>query len=342
MKINNIFILGGALLLGTMTFSSCSKDETYDFDGINYERIYMQNPNTTKLGNALKTPIGYISGFTGKIAVKATGAMDARTNVTLTVDTSLVNSYNITNKTDYKAIPDGVVSLEKSCLTISAGKVVSDTVNIVVSENGYSKLTPDVSYLVPVTIKEVSGSNARLAKESKFRSNYFVLKYKETNSLIRTQGNAGDIVGTSSTDVMGNNWKCIAADDLDPSNFSSLFTGSSWNRKWNFLNGKDVLTASFTVDLGTLHKIGGFYLNCSLAKFIDIKLSTDNSQWTNIGDTRGVSSIYDSNWNSWYAFYASLPGRYVKMTLTLDPNSRSWSYGSRECYINNFKLLLDD
>lgn len=343
MKINNIIMWGITLLLGTTIFTSCSNDDEADFKGIDYERVYMENPGTTTKGSVLKTPIGYISAFSGKIAVRTSGAMDAATNVSLAVDNSLVDSYNTSNSTEYKTIPEGVVSLEKANLTVAAGKVVSDTINIVVSKDGYSKLTAGTEYLIPVTIEETSGSDAHLAKEAKFRSNFFVLKYMETNSLIRTEGSESDFQGSPSTDAIGQSWKCIAADDLDPEGFAGLFTGSQWDRSWPLLNGKEVLTASFTIDLNDSHKIGGFSVGCELAKVLDIKLSADNKTWTDVGDTKDAAAIRDSNWNSWYAFYASLPGRYVKITMTLDPDNWAWQYAEwGYCALNSFKLLLDD
>lgn len=342
MKIKNIILLCGGLLATTTLFTSCSKDKTYDFDGIDYQRVYIQNPNTTKSGTVLKTPVGYISGFSGKVAVQTTGAMTTPTDVTVAVDKSLVDSYNSANNTKYEVIPDGVVSLEKSNLTVAAGKVVSDTVSLAVAEDGYSKLKADVSYLIPVTIQQAGGSDAHLAQEARFRTNYFVLKYMETTSLIRPEGSASDLIGKPSTDENGQTWKCIAAEDLDPEGFAGLFTGDSWDRSWTFLSGKDVLTASFTVDLGASHKIGGFSVASYLLKSMDIQLSSDNSKWTDVGDTKDAHAIQDSDWNTWYGFYASIPGRYVKITLSLDPNSWAWQYGDDYCNVSGFKLLFDD
>lgn len=332
-------MLFGGMLAATTLFTSCSEEKIYDVDGINYERVYMQNPNTTKSGSVLKTPVGYISGFSGKVAVQTTAPMGTATNVTVAIDKSLVDSYNSTNKTTYEVIPEGVVSLEKSNLTIAAGKVVSDTVNLAVSEAGYSKLKADVSYLIPITIQQSAGSNAHLAQDAKFRSSFFVLKYMETNSLIRMGGSASDMIGTPSTDDAGQTWKCIAAEDLDPSTFGNLFTGN----QWSLLNGKEVLTASFTVDLGASHKIGGFSIGCDLAKVIDIQLSSDNSKWTDIGDTKDADPIRDSNWNFWYVLYASMPGRYVKINMALDPDNWAWEYAQYGyCSLSGFRLLLDD
>lgn len=343
MKMKNILMLFGGMLAVTTLFTSCSEEKIYDVDGINYERVYIQNPNTTKSGSIMKTPVGYISGFSGKVAAQITGPMSTATNVTVAVDKSLVDSYNSANSTKYEAIPDGVVSLEKSNLTIAAGKIVSDTLNLIVSEEGYSKLKADVSYLIPVTIQQSNGSDAHLAQEARFRSSFFVLKYMETNSLIRMGGSASDIIGTPSTDDLGQAWKCISAEDLDPDKFANLFTGDQWGRSWTLLNGKEVLTASFTVDLGVSHKIGGFNVSSSLVKSMDIQLSPDNNKWTDIGDTSNAAAIVDSNWNSWYVFYASIPGRYVKINIKLDPNNWAWDYAQwGYCSLSAFKLLLDD
>ena len=332
-------MLLGGMLAATTLFTSCSEEKVYDVDGINYERVYMQNPNTTTVGGVLKTPVGYISGFSGEVAVRTSGPMATATNVTLAVDKSLVDSYNSTNNTKYEAIPDGVVSLEKSNLTIAAGKVVSDTVKLVVSEEGYSKLKADVSYLIPVAIQQSAGSDAHLAKEAKFRSNFFVLKYTETNSLLRAGGSASDLIGTSSTDDDARAWTCIAAEDFDPSQFSNLYSGTYWR----VLNGKEVLSASFTLDLGASHKIAGFSIYCYIAKWMDIQISSDNNKWTDIGDTKNAAAIRDNNWTAWYAFYASIPGRYVKISMTLDPDFWGWPYPQwGYCSVQSFKLLLDD
>jgi hypothetical protein len=41
MKKKNILMLLGGMLAATTLFTSCSEEKVYDFDGINYERVYM-------------------------------------------------------------------------------------------------------------------------------------------------------------------------------------------------------------------------------------------------------------------------------------------------------------
>lgn len=152
-----------------------------------------------------------------------------------------------------------------------------------------------------------------------------------------------DLRGMASTDQAGQAWKCLAAENFDPQTFPILFTGSSWNRKWPLLSGKEVSTASFTFDLGAIHKIGGFLINLSVMKYCAIQLSSDNNKWTDVGDTRMAATIRDDSWRNWYAFYEAIPGRYVKVSVTLDLENSNWAYAQYGyCALREFKLLLEN
>jgi len=326
MKISKLMMAFGALLFGAVTLTSCDDEEvTYDFPGIDYERLYMQNPNTTSTGNALKNPIGLNISFNGKVAITTTGPCDNPMSATIGVDPSLVSEYNASNGTDYLPIPEGVAVLSKDQLVIPAGKLVSDTLEVSILEEGCDKLMNGKQYLIPVTMLESQTSDAQVAKLKKYRSRFFVLTYKETNSLFLTEGTANDLIGKPADDAR-KTWTCIAAENLDPAHYTDLFAGK-YGGQWDF-TAENISEASFTVDMGSEQKVSAFMVNCYVANNYDFEISTDNSTWKGLGNSGDAAGIRDSNWNTWWALLAPVKARYVKVNIHLDKDSQYWQWAS--------------
>ena len=334
---NKIMLACSALLFGAVALTSCeSEEETYDFPGIDYERLYMQNPNTTSTGTALKNPIGLNISFNGEVAITTTGPCENAMSATIGVDPSLVAEYNKDNGTDYMPIPEGVATLTKDKLVIPAGSLVSDTLEVGILPEGCDKLMSGKQYLIPVTMLESQSSDAQVAKLKKYRSRFFVLTYKETNSLFLTEGTSNDLIGKPAGDER-KNWKCIAAENLDPSHYGDLFNG-----QWDFTE-TNIAEASFTVDMGKELKVSGFLASCYVAKNYDFEVSTDNSEWKSLGNSNDAFDIRDSSWNTWWGMLAGVPARYVKVNVHLDKDSFYWTYASWGwASLMDFNLLIQE
>lgn len=324
MKIKYFILLCG-VMVSFLFLVGCGSDDEADVQGIDYERVYMVQGGSVEKYGILKTPVGYFGTMNAKMEITTTADLKTATTSHVTIDPSLTSSYNDKNGTDYATIPDGVVTLDKNTLTVPSGATVSDTLTLSASKEGYAKLENGKSYLIPVTMQDASGSIAHLAMDLKYRTRYFVLTYNETSSILINDPTKDDIKGVPTTKAEGKSWKCIAADNLNPNEYENMFGG--WRSMWKILKGKEQLTASFTIDFGSTHNISAFNIECYVMKSVKMEISSDDNQWSEIANTVGgyVHSVYDDNWDSWYVMYAAVPARYVRFTLTLDPDTWAWN-----------------
>ena len=91
MKLKNIFMIGGALLFGAMALTSCSDDETYDFDGVEGTRVYMDKTmQPISTSSVLKTPVGVVGGMEVEVNVKTTSLVQGGVSAQIAYDDSFV------------------------------------------------------------------------------------------------------------------------------------------------------------------------------------------------------------------------------------------------------------
>lgn len=83
---------------------------------------------------------------------------DKDVTLTLTMDNTLVETFNSENGTTYSVAPDGLVALASDKVTIAAGSTGVDLKYTLVGEKFYKDgmLVPFTSYLVPIRITSVS------------------------------------------------------------------------------------------------------------------------------------------------------------------------------------------
>lgn len=334
MKNKNILTVSAMLLMVVATFTSCSDDETYDVYGIDYTRAYFVKAGTTTDGSVLNTPVGLVTSFSDEISGKTTSAVNTTTTLTITVDNSLVDTYNTEHDTHYKQLPDGVVTMDKNTLTIPAGEMqTEDTLHLSIDNTAAKALNDTVGYLMPIVIGSVSG-DARPSSNAAVR--YVHINYMVTTSLINDF--ATEITGTKA-DL--STMTCIAATNLDPDGFSNLFSGG-WRARWSFTG--DEPSASFVLDLGETHQLAGFNIYGYVVKNSKVSVSMDNQTWTEIGETNGHTGVetYDpTTWQSLteYVLYAPLQARYFKAELELDNTSWAWDWYK---YISSLSLYYQD
>ncbi len=97
------------------------------------------------------TPSSYI------VTASATGKVAEDVNVEFALDTTLVSTYNGTHNTNYYAIPASAIEIDNTNVTIEAGSASSTGVNVkIVSTEDFKD---GRTYIIPVTIKSVSGGN---------------------------------------------------------------------------------------------------------------------------------------------------------------------------------------
>ncbi len=93
--------------------------------------------------------------------------------VKLTIDNSMVSSFNAAYKTTHIALPAGSVVLKADNVTIADGQIVSSKDSL---KFNHLLLNPSASYLLPLKIESVSGGGITLVPGMAFK--YYVIKVK--------------------------------------------------------------------------------------------------------------------------------------------------------------------
>ena len=151
MNLNNIkFSVATLLIAVCAAFAGCAEGDSFDY---NKKSILITGTEADPLVKfAIEdTPSTY------SITVQSTHKAEADINIELAIDNSLVEQYNAKYKASFFAAPDGSVELENGEVTIAKGKALSSVarVKVVSTENFEDGRT----YIVPVTIKNVSGES---------------------------------------------------------------------------------------------------------------------------------------------------------------------------------------
>lgn len=131
----------------TMMMSSC-KEVTERGDG-----LLMTGTSSDKI---VKFAIDQLPS---SYAVSVTSTVLAENDITISidVDTALVGNYNAAMGTNYYPIPEGAYKLDTNEVVLSAGKSISSSSAVsIVSDTAF---VPGRVYLIPVTIKQATGSS---------------------------------------------------------------------------------------------------------------------------------------------------------------------------------------
>lgn len=340
MKLNNIMIACGVLFLGTTVFTGCSGDEEYDVDGISYTRVFLERAGSVSDGTVLATPVGTVVSFSDAMLAKATSPVATNIQVTFSVDNSLVKTYNDSHNTNYSQLPDGVLKMDKTSLTIPANAYSSEESLILSIDEEAAKTLDNLDgYLAPVVISSVDNGNVRPSSDASVR--YVHINYAKTNSLINDEADV--IVGTTA-DITS--LSCIAATDLNPEELSGLAIGGYY-AQWKFISDVDT-DASFTIDFGETHKVAGFYINSYVMSNAYVEISMDNSTWIELGNTsehsyaRGEFSYITYQYEQEFVLYAPVQARYMRATLKLNDSQYGGYYWNNYRYISGLSIYYAD
>lgn len=192
MKLKNIFMLSGALFLGTVATVSCSEDEAYDFEGVNTNLVYVdQTVSNVKECTIYHTPVGSYGDVSTSIKVRTQYRPTDSLRISAVADNSLVAAYNEENGTQYAEVPEAVVKAAQ-ITTIGIGAATSlDTTSVKVSipETAYPSLTAS-EYLLPVRLNVANASaNEQRPVVSKAETSVSYIIIHTTNALVALVSN---------------------------------------------------------------------------------------------------------------------------------------------------------
>lgn len=155
MKTINIYFI---LLCLAATFYSCSGDDKFDPDK-NYLLFTGTDINPVVGFQLDDTP------STQYITTSSTRKLDEDVVVTYEIDNDALTAYNEKNKTTYFAVPGSSIKLLTTSDTINAGKAASNGVGVqIISTEDWVE---GRIYVVPVSIKSVTGGDVEIMNSSK-------------------------------------------------------------------------------------------------------------------------------------------------------------------------------
>ena len=310
----------GALLFGAVLLAGCSDDEKgYDFPGIDHERIYIADANQDIVSTLVQTPVGYVKALNATIDIKVTKAAAADQTITYAVDNSLVAEYNAEHGTEYQTIDVAAFSFSTPEVVIPAGATAAvEPLVITFSETAENYITStSTKYLLPIVVK--SSTNAEYQKSTNMGVRYVVVGLVE--KALRDKGTQADVLGTEATDYT--TWTS------EPSGFSGLFSGSSWNRRYNVGSNP----GEFVLDFQQVRNLTGVAILAQYANYyiwypqwygeycpksFGLEVSTDGANFTDIGTLTGEDEFtLDDSGYAWLVLYGPIPCRYLKVKQEL-------------------------
>ena len=148
----------GALAACSLLLSACRGDGGFDYD---HSALYVSGTDENPVVKFVveDTPASYA------VTVQSTEKVASDVKLLMAIDRSKVAEYNEANKTNYFAIPEGAVELENPEVVISEGNAISSaaTVRVLSTE----QFEEGCTYMVPVTIKGISGSMMNIIEGSR-------------------------------------------------------------------------------------------------------------------------------------------------------------------------------
>lgn len=108
----------------------------------------------TETNNMVKFAINALPS-SYSVSVTSTKKVETDVDITIAVDTTLVDAYNTKNGSAFFGIPEGACELSVTKLKIPAGKSISTAATVAIVDD--SKFLDGRTYVVPVTIRQTSG-----------------------------------------------------------------------------------------------------------------------------------------------------------------------------------------
>lgn len=262
----NIFKSIITIAAAVSLFAGCAKEEAY-VDPYSQNWVYIQEPSATSFTVTFKPDGIWMRKFNEVDdfkTIRCTKPAVKDVNVNLAIDETLIEKYNLENKTNYKLLP--IAKLQNETLVIKQGKYVSEESIQVVYENVES-IIPEGSqnYLVPVVIKSADAS-LTISEQSVI---YLTYTAEEVAGAVKVNpaGTSIDKTGWTIKDANGNDYTdryAVGTSGIDFSKGSAIIVDF----------GKTI----------NLKSVGMVYSSETYsAKNVTVLLSTDGTDFKSIG-----------------------------------------------------------
>ena len=324
-KLSKNIVCAGLFVLCIAGFFACSEDETYDFPGDPYNRVYMQDKSTCY--KIIQTPVSTISTVNFETSLKCTKKASETIKATVEIDNSMIESFNKEYDTSYEAMPASAIVMEHATMTIPAGAMAAtDTLGLKLTddETVLTSLNSENGYLIPLCIATTSGGASQ--PSTNVYTTYLAVTVTEDN--VNHDADDSDITGTLVVDQSG--WSATTNGSIyswyDP--LETIFDGDMSTYFYIYSNsedlrldinmGKQYTFDAFTFYYGYDYGSWGRYEYDGLNSGMTIQTSNDGTNWKAAGEITSSSKIC--------VFYAPVTAQYIRI---VNPNtgSRVTMYG---------------
>lgn len=299
MKIKSVVNIAVSLGVMMLIFSACNPD-TQLAGYSEYARIYMPQ--------AVEQPAKYSLIMTDSVQTIIYGAdysgpnyPKSKIQVHFSVDSSLVDSFNVANGTNYKMMPAAGYKLVQKTAVIPAGQVQTKPLNLKITTIG--ALQPHINYLLPLSVE----TNHNIQINKKLQTTYFLI-----NAHFKFFDRS--------------NWTVLSVDSYQkhpPFPGSNAIDGNP-NTFWHtrYTRPQPPLPHDIIIDMDTTHTVHGFKIIGRLGRFnargnpVDIVIQVSNAT-TNWGQGQHFTLPFNKKVRNTKVYLSpSMKGRYFKLTVT--------------------------
>ncbi len=312
-----------ALAIVASAHVACSEEEGADIQGATTPIVYLNSGMASDLGyhtfvySVTHTPGSALtSGFEVKVPVKVSLKTTSEIRATLSVDNSLIASYNQARDASCKEVPQSSMQIENTSLTIPAGTYIStDSVKVTIPVEALSTMKDDDGYLIPVKISSVTGAVLSATE------NRFFIRIDIINNNINASAANNSVTGTMIATAGKTTW--VATPDKAPTtqtnNATMLFDGvTSTAGRWvgSFYD----ISVTVTIDMQQVYNnITALYCYGAASGWT-FRYSSDGVTWKMLGVT---TKAYNSTSAANIIFYSPISARYVRFTVPATANANT-------------------
>lgn len=313
-----LVLIGLLVTLLTISFSSCSDEESYDFLGDSgkvYVRVHssnmvnsVHNVVDTKIS---KTKLGIFGDAVAAFPVRSTMPVNGSLQVTCGIDNSLIEGYNAKHKTDYIKMDASMIIISGQNLTIENGQMESkDVFEVKVNPEKIESLELG-DYLIPIKLMSATGN---MSVSGNWNTVYMHVSIVDDFSSVPVADRTSWIIKDCSSEEdpanegAGNG---PAAAVLDGNN------GSYWQTGWS--TGDVPPPHHITIDMGKVSELCGIQYvsrnhNMDWPKTMIVEVSVNGESWTQAASYIDLPKGANVEFRSLFDNFVE--ARYFRLTIT--------------------------
>lgn len=331
MNLEKIFLS----IIMSIILLACNDEISYDFEGNEgcvYVRELKGSAQYPITGSIMNIPLMSFGSAEFQFPVRSTMPVKENIVVKFSIDDSLVEVFNETYNTQYKALDPRYYNVENQNLTIKSGATVSaEQFHFWIPEDNYKKIDAGV-YLVAVCINQVVGYlKATSIKENTIM--YFLLSVVHSDSNLKptnepegekvldcSKWNAKYTVPYTVLDWTGSGYTEINEVLFDASQSTCIQPNNEYTPG-------EYLEVDFGETYSNISSIDLWFGTSSYAyNSFTLYTSIDGKLW----NSQGVCNV--NSWSTCASFYVPVEARYVKI------EGDSYKYGGTYLYIADFMV----